>query len=317
MNTVCDQGLRIAFFGIGRMGWPMAENLAASGLDIIVWDSNSDAVAAFKARHGGEDLPPLEIAARADVLITMLPTSAIVCDLMLGKDGTPGLAGAMRPGCILMDMSTSDPLDTVYLSAELAKHDIAMVDAPVAGGVLFARDGTLDILVGGEPEVIERITPLLSAMGRSHLHCGRVGAAHALKALNNYVNAAVLAVNLEAMVAGRKFGLSEEVLLQALEAATMGRNHPYVKKIKPHVLTRAFASGMDMGLIAKDVGIAQDLVAGLGLRGPMVEAVARLWSDATAELGFNRDQTEIALFWEKCADHVLGRHTNDLGRQED
>jgi 3-hydroxyisobutyrate dehydrogenase len=311
-----EQELRIAFFGIGRMGQPMAGHLAATGHDVMVWDKNPDVVAAFRSHHGGEDLLPLQIAARADVLITMLPTSAIVRELMLGRDGTPGLAGAMRPGSILVDMSTSDPLHTVSLGAELARYDIAMVDAPVAGGVVFARDATLDILVGGAPEVVERITPLLSAMGRSHVHCGRLGTAHALKALNNYVNAAVLAVNLEAMVAGRKFGLREDVLLPALVAATMGRNHPYEKKIKPHVLTRAFASGMDMGLIAKDVDIARNLVAGQGLRGPIVEAVAKLWSDATAELGFNRDQTEIALFWEEPAGLRLGEPAPDAERHE-
>lgn len=301
-----DETLRIAFFGIGRMGRPMAENMAASGHDMMVWDANPDQVKAFRAIHGGADLQPEEIAAQADVLITMLPTSRIVRDLMLGADEAPGLAAVMRAGSILVDMSTSDPLDTVSLGAELKKREISMIDAPVAGGVVFARDGTLDILVGGEINLVDRLSPILNAMGRSCVHCGSLGSAHALKALNNYVNAAVLAVNLEAMVAGRKFGLREDVLLPALEAATMGRNHPYEKKIKTQVLTRAFASGMDMGLIAKDVAIARNLVAGQGLRGPIVDAVATLWADATEELGFTRDQTEVALYWEGPAGLALG-----------
>lgn len=302
-----EQDIRIAFFGIGRMGHPMAGHLAKAGHSVMVSDPNPEAVRSFRSLHGGEDLLPAEIAERADVLITMLPTSRIVRDLMLGAEGRTGLAAAMRPGSILMDMSTSDPLDTVSLGAALEKHTIAMVDAPVAGGVVFAQDGTLDILIGGETIHVERLSPLLEAMGRSVVHCGALGTAHALKALNNYVNAAVLAVTLEAMVAGRKFGLSEEILLPSLEAATMGRNHPYEKKIKTQILTRAFASGMDMGLIAKDVGIARNLVVGQGLPAPMVTAVAELWSDATQTLGFSRDQTEIARYWEMPANLVLGR----------
>lgn len=302
----------IGFIGIGRMGFPMAGHLARAGYRVLAHDTNAEAVAGFHAAHGGEPAEDLRaLGTRADVVITMLPTSAIVRAVMLGQDGAPGLADHLRPGVTLIDMSTSDPHDTRALGAALSERQIGMIDAPVAGGVVFAKDGTLDILTGGEAALMERLRPILLAMGRSVVHCGPLGAAHALKALNNYVNAAVLAVNLEALVAGRKFGIDLNVMLASMEAATMGRNHPFEKKVKPQVLTRAFASGMAMGLIAKDVGIARSLIAKQGLRGPLAEQVEAVWRQAADELGFDRDQTEIARYWEAPAGLALSRPASD------
>lgn len=307
----------IGFIGIGRMGYPMAGHLRRAGYEVLAWDSHADPVRRFHAEHGGERQTGLDaIGPRCDAVITMLPTSRIVRDVVLGGGDGGALVEHLRPGTVLIDTSTSDPHDTRSLGAALRERGIGMVDAPVAGGVVFARDGTLDILTGGEPETVERVKPVLLAMGRSCTHCGPLGAAHAMKALNNYVNAAVLAVNLEAMVAGRKFGVREATLLESLEAATMGRNHPYEKKIKPHVLTRRFASGMAMGLIAKDVGIARDLMTRQGTRAPIAERVARLWSEAADELGFDRDQTEIARYWEESAGLTLGGEA-DKRKDED
>ena len=298
----------IGFIGIGRMGYPMAGHLARAGYRVLVWDTNQDAVNGFHAEHGGSAASDIAALAReSDVVITMLPTSKIVRDVVLGTPEKPGLAAGMRPGTLVIDTSTSDPHDTRALGAGLAAFGVETVDAPVAGGVVFARDGTLDILVGGADDIVARAEPILRAMGRSCTHCGPLGAAHAMKALNNFVNAAVLTVNLEAIVAGRQFGISEEIILSSLEAATMGRNHPYEKKIKLQVLNRRFASGMAMGLIAKDVSIARDLIATMGGRGPLASCVTQLWRDASDELGFNSDQTEIARYWENAAGVTLGK----------
>lgn len=285
----------------------MAGHLAKAGHRLLVHDANKAAQDAFVAAHGAEAVDAAaDMGARSDILITMLPTSAIVRDVVLGSGRGPGVAEAMPAGSVVVDMSTSDPHDTRALGAALAQRGIATVDAPVAGGVVFAKDGTLDILTGGDRAVVERLRPILLAMGRSAVHCGPLGAAHAMKALNNYVNAAVLAVNLEALVSGLKFGIDPAVMFPSLEAATMGRNHPYEKKIKPHVLTRAFASGMDIGLIAKDVGIARSLGDKQGLRAPLAAETERVWRAATEELGFASDQTEIVRYFESVAGVVLG-----------
>lgn len=290
---------RIGFVGLGRMGYPMAGHLVKAGFDLIVSDTNPDAVAAFQNEHGG--MPAVDLTSlgqSADVVIAMLPTSAIVRTVITG-DG--GVADGLNAGDIVMDMSTSNPNDTVALGESLSKKGVHVVDAPVAGGVVFAKDGSLDILVGGEPDICEHVRPLLDAMGKQVHYCGPLGSAHAMKAINNYINAAVLPVYLEAIVAGQKFGIDLETLLGSVEASTLGRNHPYEKKIKKHILTRTFATGMDMQLIAKDVQIAVDTMHGLGLPAPMSEATAKLWWEASKLLGGNSDQSELVKYWERAA----------------
>ncbi len=289
----------IGFIGLGRMGYPMAGHLAKAGFDLIVSDANPDALAGFENEYGSKRAADLEnIGAAVDIVITMLPTSAIVRDVILGSGG---VAEGLQPGAVVMDMSTSNPNDTVALGDTLKGKGIHMVDAPVAGGVIFAKDGTLDILVGGTQGIVEHVRPLLDAMGKHVHHCGPLGSAHAMKAINNYINAAVLPVYLEAIVAGRKFGIDMATLLESVEASTLGRNHPYEKKIKKHVLNRAFATGMDMKLIAKDVQIAVDTMHGLGVPSPMASATAKLWLDASEMIGGMSDQSELVKYWERAA----------------
>lgn len=296
----------IGFIGLGRMGFPMAGHLLKAGFRVLGHDSARPAREAFAEAHGAQAVAaPATIGAEADAVITMLPTSAIVREVMLGADGAGGIAAHMRADTVLIDMSTSDPHDTRALGSALAERGIAMVDAPVAGGVIFARDASLDILTGGDKAWVEAVEPVLLAMGRRTVYCGPLGAAHAMKALNNYVNAAVLGVYLEALVAGSKFGITLETMLASLEATTLGRNHPLDKKIKPHVLTRSFASGMAIELIAKDVGIARRLAELQGVPAPLARAVHELWQEAARSLGGARDQTEIARFWEESAGLAL------------
>lgn len=296
----------IGFIGVGRMGSHMAGHLVCKGYRVLPFDISGQALENFCDSHGVGPCTSLsELGRKAEVVITMLPTSKIVRDVLLGSDTKPGLAASMQPGAVLMDMSTSNPHDTRRLAAELAARDIAMVDAPVAGGVVFARDATLDILTGGCKNLLNELQPLLLAMGRKTLYCGPIGAAHAMKALNNFVNAAVLAVYLEALVAGRKFGIDHNTMITSLEAATLGRNHPYEKKIKGQIFARSFNAGMAMSLIAKDVGIAVSLAESEGLRCPMAARTLDVWLQASAELGPDSDQTEIVRFWEEPAELVL------------
>jgi 3-hydroxyisobutyrate dehydrogenase len=166
------------------------------------------------------------------------------------------------------------------------------------GGVVFAKDATLDIMVGGEAALIERVRPLLQAIGRNVIHCGGTGTAHALKALANYVNACALINAIEAMTIGRRFGLDSKLMAQALTTMCAGRNHPVEKKVVPHVLTRKYGTGMAMGFIAKDVRIAMETARSAGAFAPLGERVSELWSAAAEKLGAGLDQTEIARYWE-------------------
>jgi 3-hydroxyisobutyrate dehydrogenase len=210
-----------------------------------------------------------------------------------------GLADRLAPGTVVIDMSSSDPEGTVAIGAALAARRIDYLDAPVMGGVPFARDGTLDIMVGGPSATIERCRPLFATLGRKLYCCGPLGSGHVMKALANCINACALANTLEAMVIGRKFGLDTAVMADAVEAMCNGRQHPIAKKVVPQVLTRRYGTGMAMGFIAKDVQIAANVAQRMGVDAPMADQVAELWRAASERLGGERDQTEIVRYWEE------------------
>jgi 3-hydroxyisobutyrate dehydrogenase len=290
---------KIGFIGVGNMGNPMAANLLKSGFDVTVFDARPETAAAFVAQHGGKAAASLaDVARGADAIITMLPNDKVVRAVMLDSGG---VATAMSKGAVLIDMGTCDPTGTQQTAAALEKLGLQMIDAPVMGGVVFAKDATLDIMAGGGAELVERCTPVLKAMGRAVTHCGAVGSAHAMKALANYVNACALINSIEALTIGKKFGLDVNMMAAGLDTMCAGRNHPIGKKIIPQVLTRKYATGMALGFIAKDVKIAVDVAHAIGAAVPLGEAVSQLWNDAAEKVGAGVDQTEIVRYWEDAS----------------
>jgi 3-hydroxyisobutyrate dehydrogenase len=285
----------IGFIGIGNMGAPMAGQLARQGFALTVFDVQVANATAFASEHGARVASSVaEVGEGADAVIFMLPDERVVRHVLFGD----GLAARMSRGAVAIDMGTSAPASTRATGAELAELGIGYVDAPVMGGVVFARDATLDIMAAGDVALIERCRPLFAAMSRKLWLCGELGSAHVLKAMTNYINACALINTLEAMVIGRKFGLDSTVMAQAIDAMCNGRQHPVVKKVMPHVLTRKYGTGMAMQLIAKDVKIAVDAAHSVGAAVPLGEVTAQLWRAATEQLGGTRDHSEIARYWE-------------------
>jgi 3-hydroxyisobutyrate dehydrogenase len=289
---------KIGFIGVGNMGNPMAANLLKGGFDVSVFDARPETAAAFVAQHGGKAAASLaELARGADAIVTMLPDDKIVRRVMLDAGGA---AAAMLKGAVLIDMGTCDPTGTRTTAEALAKLGLHMVDAPVMGGVVFAKDATLDIMAGGSAELVERCTPVLRAMGRSITNCGPVGSAHAMKALANYVNACALINAIEALTIGKKFGLDPKMMADALVPMCAGRNHPIEKKVIPQILSHKYATGMALSFIAKDVKIAVDMAHAIEAAVPLGEKVSELWSDAVTKVGATVDQTEIVRYWEQA-----------------
>ena len=206
----------------------------------------------------------------------MLPNGAIVREALLGDNGA---VQALKPGALVIDMSSSAPMETRRLAEKLAARDIALIDAPVSGGVRRAMDGTLAIMVGGDASQIERARPLLAAMGKSVIATGPVGSGHAVKALNNYVSAAGLAAACEAAIVAEKFGVDPGVLVDVLNVST-GRNNSTELKMKPFILSGRFASGFAMALMAKDLRTASDLAEQLGIDAEGARDAAALWAEA-------------------------------------
>lgn len=216
-----DPAVPVAFIGLGMMGLPMASRLVAAGFAVRGSDLSAEARSSLAERGGAVFDSPAEAAVGAEVVITMLPDGRIVRDVLLGSGG---VAQAMAPGGLVVDMSSSAPLGTRTLAEELAGGGLSLIDAPVSGGVRRAVDGTLAIMAGGEAAQIERARPLLDAMGRSVFATGPVGSGHAAKALNNYVSAAGLAAACEAAIVAERFGVDPAVLVDVLNAST-GRNN--------------------------------------------------------------------------------------------
>ena len=288
---------KIGFIGVGNMGAPMAGHLVRAGFDVSMFDTRPEAVQAFVARYGGRAVMSLaEAGEGADAIITMLPDGKAVRKAVLGD----GVAAVLERGALVIDMGTCDPTDTRALSVELAPRGIGVIDAPVMGGVVFAKDATLDIMAAGDAAMVERARPVFAALGRSVTYCGAVGSGHAMKALANYVNACALINAVEALTIGKRFGLDPKVMAEALLPMCSGRNPPIEKKVIPHILTRKFATGMAMGFIAKDVKIAVDTAHAIGAAVPLGEKVAELWAAAAAKLGGEFDQTEIVRYWEEA-----------------
>ncbi len=287
---------RVGFIGLGNMGYPMAGHLAKAGFELVVADAAAGVAVSFTAEHGGAVAASLQaLGESADAVITMLPTSAIVRQVIAG--GGDCVADGLAEGALVIDMSTSNPVHTRELGEVLAARGIGMVDAPVAGGVVFAKDGTLSITAGGEAALIARCAGLFEAFAREVFHCGALGAGHAMKALNNFVNASALITAFEALAIGKKFGLEPATMLESMTAAATGRNNPIEKKIRPYLAGPGHVTGMALALLAKDVRIAADTAGAVGAFAPIADLCAELWSRAADEFGGDQDQIAVARLW--------------------
>jgi 3-hydroxyisobutyrate dehydrogenase len=285
---------RIGFIGLGNMGAPMARRLVDAGYELVVTDAVPEAVERFAAGSKCERAAsPQSIGERCRVVITMLPNGQIVREVLLGANG---LAPRLAPGSVAIDMSSSSPIGTRKLSADLATIGIALVDAPVSGGVKKAADGMLAIMVGGEAEPVTRVRPILEAMGKVFA-TGPSGSGHAMKALNNFLSAANLAIAAEAVIAGQRFGLDPATMISILNAST-GRNTGTDSKFPNNVLPRTFNSGFALGLMAKDLRLALEVARSSGAPADLLEKTAQMWAAAEQQLGGKADNTEVVKYLE-------------------
>ncbi len=290
----------VGFIGIGNMGAPMAANVKKGGFDVVAFDLDPARAQAFARAHHARATESLaELGQSCDAIVTMLPTGREVRDALFGmQDGA--LAANLKAGAIVIDMSSADPVGTRTLGAELAARQLHLVDAPVSGGVARAIDGSLAIMIGGEPEAVAAARPVLACMGAKLFEVGSLGCGHAMKCLNNFLAATSFAAASEAVRVGRQFGLDPEIMADVINVST-GRSFASESLIKQHVLSGTFGTGFALGLLAKDVGIARDLADQIGVEAPVVDLVCSLWADARDALGGDQDHTRAALHWEQRA----------------
>lgn len=290
--------MRIGFIGLGKMGLPMAENVARkTGYEVLAFDRSEAAREPLKKHPGwGKILSlaehPADFAG-CEVVITMLPDSSITNEVLTGKTG---LAEHLSTGAVIIDMGSSNPSSTIEQGNLLKEIGIDLVDAPVSGSVPKARAGELAIMMGGaEGALGERVRPILKTMGATIIPTGALGSAHAMKTLNNYVYAAGLLAVSEAATLGRAMGLDLDILADVINASS-GRNVASETKLRQFVLSGSYAGGFGLRLMAKDLRTAAALQEFTGLSAPQLDLCNTLWAEASDALPENADNTEIHRF---------------------
>jgi 2-hydroxy-3-oxopropionate reductase len=263
----------IGFIGLGIMGRPMARNLLKAGYPLVVHSRSRGPVDEIAGAGAKVGTSPRDVAAQCDVLITMLPSSPDVEQVVLGRDG---VIGGARPGLILLDMSTISPLVSQKVGVALAAKSVPMLDAPVSGGERGAIDGVLSIMVGGDRAVFDKVLPIFQAMGKTITHLGPLGAGGFTKLANQIIVAVNLTALGEALTLAKKAGLDRELTLQALAGGLAGSR--CLDQKKPNYLAGTYHPGFKVDLHYKDLGLIMESARALGVPLPATAVVQELFS---------------------------------------
>jgi 3-hydroxyisobutyrate dehydrogenase-like beta-hydroxyacid dehydrogenase len=293
-NTMTGQVL--GFIGLGRMGGPLTRRLLAAGYDLTVFDISREALSAAEQQGAVPAASPAEAAARAEIVLTSLPTPQIVQEVALGEEGI------VRGGRanVLIDLSTTGREMATRVAAGLAEHGIQWVDSPVSGGVAGAVRGSLAVMVSCPRPTFEAIEPIVANFGRPFFVGEEPGLAQVAKLANNLLAAAALVVSSEAFAMGVKAGVDPRILCEIVNAGT-GRNSATQDKFPRAVLPGTFDFGFATGLLYKDVRLCLDEAEALGV--PMVTGalVRQILAITQAEYGAESDFTSIARVVERWA----------------
>jgi len=279
---------RIGFIGLGLMGTPMAKNLLKAGYDLKVHDINRKAVDEAVGLGAKGDLSPKEVAASAEAIFLSLPGDSEVEEVILGKGG---ILEAERPGSVVVDMSTISPLTAKRMAEALQKHGMEMLDAPVSGGQEGAREGSLTIMVGGKPEVFERMHPVLQKLGKNVTHIGGHGAGQVAKAANQIIVGLTIEAVAEALVFASKAGVDPEKVRKALLG---GYAQSRVLELHGRRMTdRNFEPGGKVRSHKKDIEIVMSVARELGMCLPGTALLSHLWNAVAGKGGLDWDHSSL------------------------
>jgi len=286
--------MKIGFIGLGIMGKPMAKNLINAGYELTVYDvvqANLDELVAHGASRGASSR---DVAEKSDLIITMLPNSPHVKEVVLGKNGV--LEG-IKEGAILVDMSSINPLVSQEVSAALAVKKVEMLDAPVSGGEPKAIDGTLAIMVGGKEDVFRKVEKILGIMGGSVTLVGDVGSGNVTKLANQVMVAGNIASMAEALALATKAGVNPEKVFLAIRGGLAGSTVLDAKA--PMVLDGNFKPGFRIELHIKDLNNALDTAKELNIPTPITDQTMMIMQDLKKEGKEKDDHGGMAQYYEK------------------
>ena len=294
--------MKIGFIGLGIMGKPMCMNLMKAGYQLVVLDRNQEAVAELAAAGAETAATAREVAERTDTVITMLPNSPQVKEVVLGENG---IIEAARPGLTVIDMSSIAPLVSREVAARLAAKGADMLDAPVSGGQPKAIDGTMSVMVGGPQEVFDRCHDVMKAMAGSVVRTGDLGAGNVTKLANQVIVALNIAAMAEALVLATKAGVEPELVFKAIRGGLAGSTVLDAKA--PLVLDRKFAPGFRVNLHIKDLANALDTSHELGVSLPLTASVMEMMQALRADGLGEADHCSLVQYYEKMAKVVVSR----------
>ena len=286
----------IGFIGLGIMGEPMAGHIAKAGYRVSVYDVNRPCAEKVAKTHPTVQVmeSPRAVAEIADIVVSMLPSGKYVREVALGD---AGLIHAFRSGSILLDTSSCEPWITLDTARTLASKGVKMVDAPVSGAQIGAIKAELVFMVGGDNESIERVSPLLSVMGKQVFHLGPIGSGHAMKCINNLITAVTFLATAEGLTIGRRFGLDPEVMTDVMNVSTaeswISRTH-----IKQRITSRKFDDPFKLGLMVKDIEIAMQLAGDLNLPLRLSSLNKELWEAAREHGGADTSVSNLVRWLE-------------------
>jgi 2-hydroxy-3-oxopropionate reductase len=292
---------KIGFIGLGIMGGPMAKNLMEAGHELVLYNRTKEKAEEIAGEGAAVAGSPKEVAESSDIIITMLPDSPQVEEVLAGEDGV--LEG-IKEGSLLIDMSTISPVVTRELAQKVGERGASMLDAPVSGGDVGAQQGTLSIMVGGSEEDFERAKPLFEVMGDTITHVGEIGAGQTAKAANQIVVALTIEAVSEALVLASKAGVAPEKILEALSGGLAGSNVMEAKKEK--FLEHDFDPGFKVELHHKDLGIALAAGREYGVALPVTAIVDQMLEALKAKGQGDRDHSAILTLIEEEAQHKIG-----------
>ena len=297
---------KIGFIGLGIMGRPMARNLIGAGHELVVHSRSRDSAAELEAEGAEWADDPRAVAERADTIVTMLPDSPQVAEVV---DGERGILRAAREGTLIVDMSTISAVVTVELARAAAEQGVAMVDAPVSGGDVGAQQGTLSIMAGGSEADFARAEPLFATLGKTVVHVGEIGAGQVVKACNQIVVALTIEAVSEALVLGSKAGVDPAKVLDVLGGGLAGNR--VMEMRRENFLGHDFTPGFRIDLHHKDLGIA--LAAGRehGVALPVTAVVEQMLQALRARGRGGDDHSALLTVIEDWAQHEIGTQAHD------
>ena len=283
--------MKVGFIGLGVMGAPMAANILKGGHELTVYDRSAEAVARLVQAGAKAAANPREVGAASEIVVTMLPEPQHVEQVVLGPDG---LAESLPKGGIVIEMSTIDPGTSRRVGDALRARGMELVDSPVGKTSEHAVTGTLTLMVGGNPDAIERATPVLKCMGTDTYLCGGPGTGHAMKMTNNLLATTIMIANTEALAIGIKAGLTLE-LMQEVMRTTMAWNQQFAVAMPKKVFVGDDSPGFAIRLACKDVRLACEAAEAMGFT-PLVGRGAHATMERAIEMGKGDRDTAALMF---------------------